>query len=180
MRSRRSDDFWRTFRHHEGLEHTSYEATRFHTPSNIADRLIAMILAGSKRSVCQAAQFFGEGRGERIPAIGDYAVLHDPKDYPILIWRTTGVDVAPLSSVTNEFIWWSGFGTGDRGDWIRRVEENFRWQESLHDVQVRDHIDAMFEILEVVWPIEVARRIQVLSSDSRSRYFPVASDPATK
>ncbi len=116
MRSAEVDAFWEDFRRHEGLDHTHYEATHFRTPPEVADRLLDHTLVGAKRVASGAVHFFGEGGEEPLPQVGDYAVLVDRSKRPRLIWQTTDVTVAPLSSVTKEFVWRDCTGDGDRAD----------------------------------------------------------------
>jgi len=163
MRSARTEAFWQAFCRHEGLSHARYEATYFRTPPDIADRLLTMVCAGTMRATAGPMPIFGEGREEPVPAAGDYAVLVDHQRRPRLIWRTTGVTIAPLSSVSDEFVWRSGQGTGEREDWLARLNWSFTRMARLYGFEMHADVATMFETLEVVWPLDVARRIQLVT-----------------
>jgi uncharacterized protein YhfF/DNA-binding CsgD family transcriptional regulator len=164
MRSARAEALWDEFRRHEGLNHAHYEATRFRTPPEVAERLLDLMLAGVMRATVGPTRIFGEGRYEPLPEAGDYAVLMDTGNRPQLIWRTTGTTIAPLSSVTDEFVWRSGEGTGERDDWLRRISWNFTRNAKHYGYEMHDDIETMFETLEVIWPEEIARRVRLVTS----------------
>jgi uncharacterized protein YhfF/DNA-binding CsgD family transcriptional regulator len=160
MRSARTDAFWNSFRRHEGLGQTNYQATRFRTLPAQADQLLTMMSIGAMRATMGPMYYFGEGREEPVSSVGDYAVLVDRQQRPRLIWRTTGVRLAPLSSVTDEFVWLTGEGNGERPDWLREVGDSFTRQARIHGFDMHDDIETMFETLEVVWPLGIAHRIR--------------------
>ena len=87
----------------------------------------------------------------------------DTHDRPQLIWRTTGTSVGPLSSVTDEFVWQSGQGSGEREDWLARIGRNFTREAKLYGFEMHADIETVFETLEVVWPKEIARRIRLVT-----------------
>ena len=163
MRSARSDAFWQAYCRHHGLNHARHEVTEFRTPPDVADRLLALMVAGRMRATSGPTCYFREGRGEPVPEVGDYAVLLDRGKQPRLIWRTTGVTISPFRDVTDEFIWRSGQGTGERDDWLRRISGSFRLQEKRYGFEMHDRIETMFETLEVVWPLQVAERLRLLT-----------------
>jgi uncharacterized protein YhfF/DNA-binding CsgD family transcriptional regulator len=160
MRSARSEAFWEEFRRHEGLNTAHYEETKFRTPAGVADRLLDQMLVGAKRVASGALHFFGEGGEEPLPQVGDYAVLVDRQKRPRLIWHTTGITVAPLSSVTDNFVWRDCTGNGDRVEWLRRVGASMAGQAREYGFEMHADIETVFETLEVVWPYDVAQRIR--------------------
>jgi uncharacterized protein YhfF/DNA-binding CsgD family transcriptional regulator len=163
MRSARTEAFWEAFRRHEGLNHAHYQPTLFRTPPEVADRLLTMMSAGTKRATVGPMHYFGEGRDEPMPAAGDYAVLVDRRQRPRLIWRTTSVTAGPLCAVTDEFVWRSGEGTGEREDWLARLGRDFTNMARLHGFEMHADIETMFETVEVVWPNEIASRIRLVA-----------------
>ena len=155
MRSARTEAFWQAFRRHEGINSAHYEATRFRTPPDVADRLLNQMLAGAKRAA--------SGGEEPLPQVGDYAVLVDRHDHPQLIWHTTGVTVAPLSSVTDGFVWRDCTGNGDPAEWLRRVGASMAGQALEYRFEMHPNIETVFETLNVVWPYDVAQRIRLVA-----------------
>jgi uncharacterized protein YhfF/DNA-binding CsgD family transcriptional regulator len=160
MRSARTEAFWHSFRQHEGLEQTHYQTTHFRTPPAQADQLLRMMTIGAMRATMGPMHYFGEEREEPVPSVGDHAVLVDRQQRPRLIWRTTAVAIAPLSSVTDDFVWRSGGGNGERQIWLREVGDSFMSQARTHGFDMHNDIGTLFETLEVVWPLGVARRIR--------------------
>jgi uncharacterized protein YhfF/DNA-binding CsgD family transcriptional regulator len=163
MRSVRTEAFWQAFCRHEGITEARYEGTYFRTPPDVADRLLTMVQAGAMRATAGPIVMFGEGQEEPVPAPGEYAVLVDRQKRPRLIWRTTGVTVAPLSSVSDDFVWRSGHGTGEREHWLALMGGGFRRMAGLYRFDYHSEVGTMFETFEVVWPLGVARRIQLVA-----------------
>lgn len=163
MRSAQTEDYWRSFQRHMGVNHTDYRATHFRTEPDAADRLLENILAGAMRAATGPRHFFEAGRHERMPTIGDYTILLDGAKRPRLIWQTTGVSVAPLSSVDEAFVWRDGIGDGDRAEWLRLHQVEYARQGRIYGFQMHDEIETVFVSFEVVWPADVARRIQLLA-----------------
>lgn len=164
MQSARAMAFWEAFRRHEGLSAAHFEATHFRTSTTTADRLLEMMLAGRMRATIGPTAYFGPGKEEPLPAVGDYAILIDTAKRPRLIWRTTSVTVAPLPTVSDEFIWRSGEGTGERDDWLARIGRTLTEQAPRYGFEMHPDIETVFETLEVVWPDAVARRIRLVST----------------
>jgi DNA-binding CsgD family transcriptional regulator/uncharacterized protein YhfF len=162
MQSVRTEAFWQAFRRHEGINQARCIETWFDTPPDVADRLLAMMAAGAMRANFGPVQLWSR-YGEPLPAAEDYAVLADRQRRPRLIWRTTGVTVAPLSAVTQDLVWRSGMGNGEREDWLRSVDVILKDMSTLHGFETHADIEMMFETLEVVWPLNVARQIRLMT-----------------
>jgi uncharacterized protein YhfF/DNA-binding CsgD family transcriptional regulator len=164
MRSARAEAYWQAFRRHEGINSFQYEATYFRTPPEVADSLLELMIAGVMRATVGPIHIFGPGREEPVPEVGGYAVLVDTHDRPQLIWRTTGISVGPLSSVSDGFIWQSGEGNGVREDWLAQVGSNFSRNAKQYGFEMHADIETVFETLEVVWPKQIARRVRLVTS----------------
>jgi DNA-binding CsgD family transcriptional regulator/uncharacterized protein YhfF len=121
------------------------------------------MVAGVMRATVTPIHIFGPGREEPVPETGDYAVLIDTYHRPQLIWRTTGTSVKPLSSVTEEFVWQSGQGSGEREDWLARIGRDFSRNAKQSGFEMHADIETVFETLEVVWPTEIVRRIRLVT-----------------
>jgi uncharacterized protein YhfF len=121
MRSARTETVWQTFCRYEGIGSSDYLTTTFKTPPRIAASLLIQMAAGTKRVVSAAMDLFCEGKENFLPHVGDHTILLDQQGRPKLIWRSTGITIAPLSSVTNEFVWRDCTGNGDRAEWLRLV-----------------------------------------------------------
>ena len=162
MRSARTEAFWQAFRCHIGADDPKHQVTYFRTSPEVTEKLIAMIVAGAMRAVAGVMHYFGEGREEPLPTTGDYALLLDSRRRPRLIWRTTGVSVGPLSSVSTHHVWADGLGGGDRETWLAIHRRGFARQARMYRFEMHDDIETMFEEFEVVWPDSVARRLKLV------------------
>jgi uncharacterized protein YhfF len=143
--SARSEAFWRKFRRYQGVNEDHFAVTRFKTSPEVAERLLAMVVAGAKRATASPMDYFGDGRQEALPRAEDYVVLEDSQGRPQLIWRTTQVDVQPISAVTERYLWNDGEGEGDRSKWLAALRGSFTRQARQHGFEMHDDIETMFE-----------------------------------
>jgi hypothetical protein len=95
MTTTKTQTFWDSFRRFEGLNSDAYAVTYFRTSPAVADDLLSMIVEGAKRATAGPMHYFGEGREESLPIVGDYTILLDRRSHPRLIWRTTQLSIAP-------------------------------------------------------------------------------------
>jgi uncharacterized protein YhfF len=172
MQSARAEAFWQAFRGHEGINQAHCRETWFATPPGVTDRLLARMAAGVMRANFGPTRLFVDGHEKPLPVAGDYAVLVDRQRRPRLIWRTAGVTVTPLSAVTQDLVWRSGGGNGEREDWLGRVGATLRDMSTLHGFETHADIEMKFETLEVVWPLNVARRIRLVTPHLDRGYRP--------
>ena len=89
----------------------SYTSWYFGTGGEMADELVALVLAGTKRATAGALWSY-ELEGDSLPQPGDYSVILDGADEPRCIIRTTSVDVVRFEQVSAEFA--AAEGEGDR------------------------------------------------------------------
>jgi DNA-binding CsgD family transcriptional regulator/uncharacterized protein YhfF len=161
MRSASTEVFWKGFQQYTGLNDDRYQVTTLRTNPVTSKRLINMLLAGAKRGSAGPMHYFGEGRDEPLPMAGDHVILLN-KGKPLLIWRTRAALVAPLSSVTDRYVWTDGEGQGDRETWLRSLRRSFAIQAQQHHFEMHDDIETLFETLDVVWPLDVAKRLELV------------------
>jgi DNA-binding CsgD family transcriptional regulator/uncharacterized protein YhfF len=164
MRPEQAEAFWQAFRRHQGLNSAQYQATHFRTAPEVADRQLDGMLAGAVRAATGPLFFFENGRYETMPPPGDHVVFLDSRQRPRLIWRTTNASVAPLSSVTDGFVWRNGLGNGDRAEWLRLHRAEYARQGRIYGFESHDDVETVFVSFEVVWPEKAARRIQLVAS----------------
>jgi uncharacterized protein YhfF len=164
MRTAKTQTFWETFRRFEGLNSDAYAVTFFRTSPTVADDLLSLIVAGAKRATAGPMHYFGEGREEPLPIVGDYTVLLDRHRNPRLIWCTTQLSVAPLSSVTASYAWTDGDGGGEREAWLDVIRQSFTAQACRERFEMHDDIETLFETFEVIWPHATAQRLKRLDA----------------
>lgn len=164
MHSASTEAFWKAYCAHEGVYGARHAVTLFRTPPDVADLLLDKMLAGTMRAAVGPQALFGAAGEEPMPRAGDYAVLVDRRRRPRLIWRTTDVRVAPLSSVDDIFVWRHGTGDIDCRAWLRRLGPDMAGMARACGVEMHNEIETVFETLEVVWPPKVARRAKLVAS----------------
>ena len=98
---------------------------QFGDSKELADELIALVLAGTKRATAAAVVEF-ERAGESIPEPGGLWIACDGSGIPRALLRTTEVRVGPLSSVDQAFAWDEGEGDRTRHWWFDAHERFFR------------------------------------------------------
>lgn len=88
----------------------------FAFPGPLRDRLVAAILAGTKRSTSSLARF-SELDGEALPVVGARGVVIDSNGRGVAIIETTGVDVVALRDVPLQHALDEGEGYGSVAEW---------------------------------------------------------------
>lgn len=91
----------------------------------LADELIALVVAGPKRATASAVADYAV-HDELLPCAGDLAIATDGSGRPRAVLRTTEVRVGPLSSVDDAFAWDEGEGDRSRAWWLEAHEDYFR------------------------------------------------------
>ncbi|MEX2319169.1 MAG: ASCH domain-containing protein, partial [Bauldia sp.] len=97
-----TDSFFRAFKADAGVAADDYAVCAFGDSAEMADELLDLVLIGIKRATASLARDYGEGR-EPLPAVGDHVVVVDGRNKPRCVWRTTDIDVKPLSAVDDAF-----------------------------------------------------------------------------
>lgn len=100
-----------------------YSADAFGDSPELADRLAALILSGTKTATCSALWEY-EAEDEPLPEVGEKYILLDGQEKPLCIVETTEVDVKPYNKVDAQFA--ADEGEGDRTlDYWRKVHWEF-------------------------------------------------------
>jgi uncharacterized protein YhfF len=83
----------------------------------LADELIDLVLAGTKRATASAVEHL-EVDGEPLPQVGGLWIATDGSMRPRALLETTDVRIGPLSSVDDAFAWDEGEGDRTRAYWL--------------------------------------------------------------
>ena len=67
----------------------------------LADELANEIMEGKKTATCPGHIFF-ELENEPLPEVGDYTIVLNSKDEPVVIIKNTKIQFIPMSEVTEE------------------------------------------------------------------------------
>jgi uncharacterized protein YhfF len=121
----------------------------------LADELLALVLAGTKRATAALADDFAEA-GEALPRIGGHGVACDGAGRPRAVLRTVELRLGPLASVDDAFAWDEGEGDRTRADWLAGHLAYFTRTLAARGRPWEDDLEVVFERFRVVWPPEVA------------------------
>ncbi len=111
--------FWQRFLAATGRDPATPrpDAWPFGDSVELADELIALVLAGTKRATAGAVAEY-EIEGESLPIVGDLEIALDGTMRPRAVLRVTDVRVGPLSSVDDRFADDEGEGDRSRASWL--------------------------------------------------------------
>ena len=134
---------------------TEYAVVSFGDSPAMADELAGLVLAGRKRATTSLARDFSDA-GEALPKRGDHVVVVDAGGKPLLVWRTTQVEVKPFREVDAAFAFDEGEGDRTLEDWLRGHRADFSRQAAREGFLFDEGMQTVFERFAVVWPVEVA------------------------
>ncbi len=83
----------------------------------LADQLLALVLAGTKRATAGAVAEY-EADGDALPSVGDFEITLDGSMRPRAVIQFIDVRVGPLSSVDDQFAYDEGEGDRTRAYWL--------------------------------------------------------------
>ena len=114
----RHQDFWRAAcRAVPDLPETAdYQVWHFGDSEQLARQLADLVLHGPKRATA-GLLWEAEADPNMMPVLGGYSLVTDHAGEPLLIIRTTQVDIRPYSAVDAEFAAAEGEGDGSLNYW---------------------------------------------------------------
>jgi len=147
--------FWQAYRRARGVPEQAYDVCRLGSDAGMADRLLALVLAGTKRATACLLRDVESGQ-ETMAHVGGHVVVLDGADRPSAIWRTKTVEVKPLRDVDAAFAWDEGEGDRTRKDWLAMHVSYFGARASREGFAFADTLPAVFERFTLVWPAAYA------------------------
>jgi uncharacterized protein YhfF len=116
----------------------------------LADELLALVLAGTKRATAGSFDEY-QREGSPLPRPGGLSIATDGAGVPRAVLRTTEVRVGPLSSVDDAFAWDEGEGDRTRASWLADHEAFFRrWLPEV-GLEFSPDMPTVFERFDVVY-----------------------------
>jgi uncharacterized protein YhfF len=131
---------------------------RFGDGAALADELLGLVLAGTKRATAGLVADFAAD-GEPLPRIGGHWIVCDAAGVPRCLLRSTELRLGPLHSVDDAFAWDEGEGDRSRASWLDGHERYFRRTQAARGEEWSDDLEVVFERFRVVWPPEVADQV---------------------
>jgi uncharacterized protein YhfF len=126
-------------------------AETFGDSVDMADRLLELVLVGTKRATAGAVADY-EAHGEPIPQAGQLWVACDGSGLPRAVLRVREVCVGPFESVDAEFAWDEGEGDRTLEYWVRAHTEFFVRRLDALGLTFDSQTPVVFERFEVVYP----------------------------
>ncbi len=142
--------FWSAFTAATGTRsRLDYSAWAFGSgeDSDLADRLSALVLAGTKRATTGVLEHH-RASGEPLPRVGDHGVILDGRGEPVCIIRTAHVEVRRFGDVDAAFARREGESDRSLGSW-RRAHRRFFGRQGF---EIEDGTPVVLEEFELVWP----------------------------
>ncbi|MGG5260663.1 ASCH domain-containing protein [Phycicoccus avicenniae] len=96
-----------------------------------ADRLLALVLSGTKTATASALWDY-EAEGEVLPAVGDLGIVTDGRGVPRALIATTRVETVPFDDVDAEHAHLEGEGDRTLTSW-REVHRRFFSEHAAHE-----------------------------------------------
>ena len=121
----------------------------------LADELLALVLAGTKRATAGLVADFAAA-DEPLPRVGGHWIACDGAGVPRCVLRSTELRLGPLSSVDDAFAWDEGENDRTRGTWLAGHLAYFTRTQEARGSAWSDDLEVVFERFRVVWPLEVA------------------------
>jgi uncharacterized protein YhfF len=131
---------------------------RFGDGAALADELLGLVLAGTKRATAGLVADFAAD-GEPLPRIGGHWVVCDGAGVPRCVLRSVDLRLGPLDSVDDAFAWDEGEGDRSRASWLEGHERYFRRTQAARGEEWSDDLEVVFERFRVVWPPDVADQV---------------------
>jgi len=150
-----TDAYWQAFTAAAGMNAAAdHDVVAFGDSPGLADELLALVLAGTKRATASLLRDVTVGN-EPMPRVGGHVIVLDGAGVPRCIWRTTDVMVNRLIAVDVAFAWDEGEGDRTRADWLDGHRRYFARQAEREGFVFNDDIQTVFERFTVVWPPDV-------------------------
>jgi len=131
------------------MEEKTPDAWAFGDDPQLADDLLALVLAGIKTGTASALWDFEEG--EPIPKVGDLSIILDGAGHPRAVIQTTAIDIVPFNQVSAEHA--SSEGEGDRTlvSW-RKDHESFWRRSHLGGREFSETMPVLLERFQLLLP----------------------------
>jgi uncharacterized protein YhfF len=126
---------------------------RFGDSAGLADELLDLVLAGTKRATAALLEDF-TAAGDPLPRIGGHWIACDGAGRSSCVLRTVELRLGRLASVDDAFARDEGDRT--RAGWLREHDRYFRRTQAARGSDWSDDLEVVFERFRVVWPPEVA------------------------
>ena len=123
-KSKKTEGFWQEFCEVSGVNpNTHYEAWSFGNTSDMANRLLQLVLDGTKQATSSLVWEY-ENDSDPLPTLDIYDLVFDADEKPKAVLQRVAIRVLPFNEVDAQFAF--DEGEGDRSlEYWRRVHWDF-------------------------------------------------------
>lgn len=126
-------------------------AWAFGDSPELADALLALVLAGTKTATASAAWEY-EATEQPLPRPGDLSIVLDGRGHPWALVRTTAVRVVPFAEVDAESAWLEGEGDRSLAFWRSAHQEHFGQALATRGREFDESLPVVLERFELRYP----------------------------
>jgi uncharacterized protein YhfF len=133
-------------------EAADYQVWHFGDSESLARDLAELVLYGRKRATA-GLWWDAETDSNMMPAVGGYSVVTDFGGAPLLVIRTTNVEVRPYREVDADFAAAEGEGDGSLDFWRRVHWDYFSRRCRALGRQLSEDVPVILERFALVYPV---------------------------
>lgn len=133
-----------------GYDGPPFDIAMFGTP-DMADELLALILAGRKRATAMLHRWVETGEAS-LPVPGKRSLVLDALHQPRAVIETLRVRIAPMRAVTAHHAFAEGEGNRTVSDWLRVHRAFFRAEARRYGFAFHERLPVVFEEFRLIRP----------------------------
>ncbi|WP_096273850.1 ASCH domain-containing protein [Paucisalibacillus globulus] len=143
-------EIWEAYKKTNPNAPDKYEAWAFGNSKELADKLLGLVLEGTKTATASNYNYFG-GDNEPLPQVGDLSIILNGDGEAVAIIETTSIDIVPFDEVTEEFAYLEGEGDRSLRYWREVHEWFFKTELEGTDEEFHDKLPIVCEEFRVVY-----------------------------
>jgi len=149
-------DFWvEVCRNVPGIDpKANYDVWYFGDSEALARELAMLVLDGPKRATTGLLAQFNEN--SPLPRVGGLSLVTDFGGKPLMLLRTTSVEIVPFREVTKEFAAAEGEGDGSFEYWRDAHVRYFSRTASNYGIEFGPDTPVVCECFELLYPVKGA------------------------
>jgi uncharacterized protein YhfF len=153
-----AEQFWKQYEtvHPDAVRAApDYTVERFGDSPRLADELLALVMAGTKRATSSLLREF-IAEGTPLPRIGDHWIVCDGAGEPRVVLRTTELRLGTFDSVEESFAHAEGEDDRTRESWMREHRRYWQRRCAALGAEWTENDEILFERFTVVFPPDLA------------------------
>lgn len=143
-------DYWERYKKEKGITTSFVDAWSFGDNHELADELLALVLAGKKTGTATLIIEL-EKEGLKMPKIGDVNIILDGKGNPAGIIRTISVSIKPFNEVDEKFAYSEGEDGRTLESWQREHWKYWTRVSKALDFEMKDDLLVVCKNFELIF-----------------------------